>query len=199
MTVPDPEATLTGRLLVATPALGDSNFERSVVLVLDHDEDGALGVVINRPTPLDVSEVLPVWQPLATEPGVLFQGGPVALDSALGLALVPGDGEEEPLGWRRVVGRVGLVDLDAPPEVLAAEVSRLRIFAGYAGWGAGQLEDELAEGAWYVVDARFGSLAADDPGDPFTREPEDLWRAVLRRQGGDLAMVSTYIDDPSLN
>jgi putative transcriptional regulator len=191
--------TLTGRLLVATPALGDSNFERSVVLVLDHDEDGALGVVINRPTPLDVAEVLPVWQPLATEPGVLFQGGPVALDSALGLALVPGDGEEEPLGWRRVVGRVGLVDLDAPPEVLAAEVSRLRIFAGYAGWGAGQLEDELAEGAWYVVDARFGGATGDDPGDPFTQQPEDLWRAVLRRQGGDLAMVSTYLDDPSLN
>ena len=168
--------TLTGRLLVATPALGDSNFERSVVLVLDHDEDGALGVVINRPTPLDVSEVLPVWQPLATEPGVLFQGGPVALDSALGLALVPGEGEEEPLGWRRVVGRVGLVDLDAPPEVLAAEVSRLRIFAGYAGWGAGQLEDELAEGAWYVVDARFGSLGRRRPGRP-----------VHQRAGGPLA------------
>ena len=184
---------------MATPALGDSNFERSVVLVLDHDEDGALGVVINRPTPLDVAEVLPVWQPLATEPGVLFQGGPVALDSALGLALVPGDDEDEPLGWRRVVGRVGLVDLDVPPEVLAAEVIRLRIFAGYAGWGAGQLEDELAEGAWYVVDARFGGPGSDDPGDPFTEAPKDLWRAVLRRQGGDLAMVSTYIDDPSLN
>ena len=137
VTDPDPEATLTGRLLVATPALGDSNFERSVVLVLDHDEDGALGIVINRPTPVDVAEVLPVWQPLATEPGVLFQGGPVALDSALGLALVPGEGEDEPLGWRRVVGRLGLVDLDVPPEVLAAEVTRLRIFAGYAGWGAG--------------------------------------------------------------
>ena len=191
---------LTGRLLVATPALGDSNFERSVVLILDHDEDGALGVVINRPTPLDVAEVLPVWQPLATEPGVLFQGGPVALDSALGLALVPGeDDDEEPLGWRRVVGRLGLVDLDVPPEVLAAEVSRLRIFAGYAGWGAGQLEDELAEGAWYVVDARFGGSAPDDPGDAFTEQPEALWRTVLRRQGGDLAMVSTYLDDPSLN
>ncbi len=170
-----------------------------MVLVLDHDEDGALGIVINRPTPLDVAEVLPVWQPLATEPGVLFQGGPVALDSALGLALVPGDDEDEPLGWRRVVGRVGLVDLDVPPEVLAAEVIRLRIFAGYAGWGAGQLEDELAEGAWYVVDARFGGPGADDPGDAFTEQPADLWRAVLRRQGGDLAMVSTYLDDPSLN
>jgi len=191
-------ASLTGRLLVATPALGDSNFERSVVLVLDHDEDGALGIVINRPTPVDVAEVLPVWQSLATEPGVLFQGGPVALDSALGLALVPGEGEDEPLGWRRVVGRLGLVDLDVPPEVLAAEVTRLRIFAGYAGWGAGQLEDELTEGAWYVVDARFG-VGVDDAGDPFSGAPEDLWRAVLRRQGGDLAMVSTYLDDPSLN
>jgi putative transcriptional regulator len=183
---------------VATPALGESNFERSVVLVLDHDEEGALGIVINRPTPVDVAEVLPVWQPLATEPGVLFQGGPVALDSALGLALVPGEGEDEPLGWRRVVGRLGLIDLDVPPEVLAAEVTRLRIFAGYAGWGAGQLEDELAEGAWYVVDARFGT-GADDAGDPFTEAPEDLWRTVLRRQGGDVAMVSTYPDDPSLN
>jgi putative transcriptional regulator len=198
VTEPEPAATLTGRLLVATPALGDSNFERSVVLVLDHDEDGALGIVINRPTPVDVAEVLPVWQPLATEPGVLFQGGPVALDSALGLALVPGDGEEEPLGWRRVVGRLGLIDLDVPPEVLAAEVTRLRIFAGYAGWGAGQIEDELAEGAWYVVDARFGT-GSDDAGDPFSEAPEDLWRTVLRRQGGDLAMVSTYLDDPSLN
>jgi putative transcriptional regulator len=199
VTVPELAGTLTGRLLVATPALGNSNFERAVVLVLDHDEDGALGVVINRPTPVDVSEVLPVWQPLTTEPGVLFQGGPVALDSALGLALVPGEGEDEPLGWRRVVDRIGLVDLDVPPEVLAAEVSRLRIFAGYAGWGAGQLEDELAEGAWYVVDARLGGAGPDDVGDPFTEEPEELWRAVLRRQGGDLAMVSTYLDDPSLN
>jgi putative transcriptional regulator len=184
---------------VATPELGDSTFERSVVLVLDHDEDGALGVVINRPTPVDVSEVLPVWQPFASRPGVLFQGGPVALDSALGLALVPDGQEEEPLGWRRVVGRVGLVDLDVPPEVLAAEVTRLRIFAGYSGWAAGQLEDELAAGAWYVVDAQMGDGRADDGGDAFSEQPEDLWRAVLRRQGGDLAMVSTYLDDPSLN
>ena len=197
-------ATLTGQLLVATPALGDSHFERSVVLVLDHDEDGALGVVINRPTPVDVAEVLPVWQPLTTEPGVLFQGGPVALDSALGLALVPDPVEDEPLGWRRVVGRLGLVDLDVPPEVLAAEVTNLRIFAGYSGWDAGQLEDELAQGAWYVVSARLGDApdgtgAPLDPGDAFTEAPEDLWRAVLRRQGGDLALVSTYLDDPSLN
>lgn len=192
---PHVDADLTGRLLVATPELGEGTFERSVVLLLDHDEDGALGVVINRPTPVDVAEVLPTWQPLATEPGVLFQGGPVALDSALGLAVVPGTGEDEPLGWRRVVGRLGLVDLDTPPEVLAAEVTRLRIFAGYAGWGAGQLEDELAQGAWYVVQAEPGG----EFDDAFSAAPDQLWRAVLRRQGGDLAMVSTYIDDPSLN
>ena len=185
--------TLAGRLLVATPALGDATFERSVVLLLDHPEDGALGVVINRPSPVPIADVLPVWQPLACEPGVLFQGGPVALDSALGLALVPGDGDEEPPGWRRVVDRLGLVDLDAEPDLLAAEMSRLRIFAGYSGWGPGQLEDELAQGAWYVVEARHGGA------DAFSDSPDGLWREVLRRQGGDLAMVSTYPEDASLN
>ena len=199
---PEISAGLTGRLLVATPALGDGTFQRSVVLLLDHDEAGALGVVVNRPTPVDVADVLPGWQPYACEPGVLFQGGPVALDSALGLAVVTpggsdpaaGDGEDVP-GWRRVVGRLGLVDLDVPPEELAAGMSRLRIFAGYAGWTAGQLEDELREGAWYVVAAEPSGFFLD----AFSAEPDRLWRDVLRRQGGDLAMVSTYLDDPSLN
>jgi putative transcriptional regulator len=194
---PGGQPELSGRLLVATPELGEGPFERSVVLLLDHDENGALGVVINRPTEVDVSEVLPSWQPLASAPGVLFQGGPVALDSALGLALVPSDADdaEEPLGWRRVVGRLGLVDLDTPPELLAAELTDLRIFAGYAGWAGGQLEDELDEGAWFVVPATADGAFAD----AFTTEPDRLWREVLRRQGGDLAMVSTYLADPSLN
>ena len=193
---PSIDAELAGSLLVATPELGDGTFDRSVVLLLDHDADGALGVVINRPTPVDVAEVLPTWQALACDPGVLFQGGPVALDSALGLAVLPGADEDvEPLGWRRVVGRLGLVDLDARPEVLAAGISHLRIFAGYAGWGAGQLEDELESGAWYVVPAEPAGTFED----AFTAEPDRLWRSVLRRQGGDLAMVSTYLDDPSLN
>ena len=176
---------------MATPALGDSNFERSVVLVLDHDEDGALGIVINRPTPVDVAEVLPVWQPLATEPGVLFQGGPVALDSALGLALVPGEGEDEPLGWRRVVGRLGLVDLDVPPEVLAAEVTRLRIFAGYAGWGAGQLETELEEDSWVVETARSSDVFAEDP--------SRLWEDVLKRKGSSFDLLRLMPLDPTQN
>jgi len=179
---------------VAAPALGDPSFARAVVLVLDHDEDGALGVIINRPTPVDVAQVLPGWHSFATSPGVLFQGGPVALDSALGLAAVPAAStgpDDEPPGWRRVNDRLGLVDLDTPPENIAAEMADLRIFAGYAGWGAGQLEAELAEVSWYVV--------AADPSDAFSSEPEGLWRKILRRQPGELAFVSTCPDDPSMN
>lgn len=184
--------SLTGRLLVATPALADPNFDRAVVLLLDHDEEGSLGVVLNRPTPVDVSDVLEAWADLAGRPSVVFQGGPVSLDSALGLAVVPGgESDGEPLGWRRVFGAIALVDLEAPPELVAAELGSLRIFAGYAGWAPGQLENELNDGAWYVVDS--------EPGDVFSPVPERLWRAVLRRQRSELAMVATYPDDPSLN
>lgn len=182
-------SSLTGRLLVATPALADPNFDRAVVLLLDHDEEGSLGVVLNRPTPVDVGDILESWGGLAGDPGVVFQGGPVSLDSALGLAVIPGD--EGPLGWRRVHGAIGLVDLETPPELLARALGSLRIFAGYAGWGPGQLEDELGEGAWYVVES--------EPGDVSSPRPESLWRAVLRRQRSELAMVATYPDDPSLN
>ncbi|MFC7309846.1 YqgE/AlgH family protein [Streptomyces monticola] len=182
-------SSLTGRLLVATPALADPNFDRAVVLLLDHDDEGSLGVVLNRPTPVDVGDILEDWASLAGEPGVVFQGGPVSLDSALGVGVIPG--EEGPLGWRRVHGAIGLVDLETPPELIAAALGSLRIFAGYAGWGPGQLEDELAEGAWYVVES--------EPGDVSSPVPERLWRAVLRRQRSELAMVATYPDDPSLN
>jgi putative transcriptional regulator len=185
-------SSLTGRLLVATPALADPNFDRAVVLLLDHDDEGSLGVVLNRPTLVGVGDVLEPWAALAGRPQVVFQGGPVSLDSALALAVVPGEvGTADPLGWRRVHGAIGLVDLEAPPELLAAELGSLRIFAGYAGWAPGQLEDELADGAWYVVES--------EPGDVFSPDPERLWRAVLRRQRNELAMVATYPDDPSLN
>ncbi|UNZ19117.1 hypothetical protein HC362_20765 [Streptomyces sp. 891-h] len=366
-------SSLTGRLLVATPVLADPNFDRAVVLLLDHDEEGSLGVVLNRPTPVDVSDILEPWAALTGEPGVVFQGGPVSLDAALGVAVVPsgrgdrtdgdtsrtpgrgsgqapgqpsgpasgrkrtipaegptdatessesaGRGEERagregpgdasrgtarsearaggddgddgagtpgaepgaagaagaagadgttgaagttgttgttgaperggaepagadaaqrgsaagrkdgpgegaavgdaeaaadggdadptgaeadadlgtdtvldtdgPLGWRRVHGAIGLVDLEAPPELLAAELGSLRIFAGYSGWGPGQLEKELSEGAWYVVES--------EPGDVSSPAPERLWRSVLRRQRSELALVATYPDDPSLN
>ena len=182
---------MTGSLLVATPALEHPAFRRAVVLLLDHTPDGgALGVVVNRPTSTDVDAVLPSWQPFVTTPGRLFQGGPVGLDSALGLATVPGD-EGDPLGVRRIVGSVGVVDLDAPPEVVAPVVAGLRIFAGYSGWSAGQLEAEVEEGSWYVVEGEAGDAFTDDPG--------SLWRDVLRRQRGEMAWVASYPDDPSLN
>jgi len=188
------EAIYVGRLLVATPLLEDPNFRRSVVLILEHDEDGGtLGVILNRPSEIAVHQVLPPWDALATGPSVLFQGGPVQTDSALALAAVMSG--DEPLGWRRLQGktstRLGTVDLDAPPEILAGEITQMRIFAGYAGWAAGQLESEIREGAWYVVDS--------EPGDTFNSDPENLWRAVLRRQRNELAFVSTFPDDPTLN
>jgi putative transcriptional regulator len=186
---------LAGRLLVATPMLGDPNFKRTVVLIVEHEsEQGTLGVVLNRPTKIPVGQVLEPWDDLATSPSVVFTGGPVAPNSALALALVPGT--DEPVGWHPLDGapamtRLGLVDLDAPPGLLAPAVASLRVYAGYAGWSAGQLVAEIEEGAWYVVQA--------DPADAFSAEPDRLWPAVLRRQGGELAYVATYPDDPGLN
>jgi putative transcriptional regulator len=179
-----------GSLLIAAPTMADPNFARTIVLLLDASDSGALGVVLNRPTELAVSEVLEPWAALVAGPGVLFQGGPVETDSALAVATVSAD-DDEPVGWRRVYGSTGLVDLDAPVEILAAAVSALRIFAGYAGWGAGQLEAEIEEGAWYVVPA--------EAQDPFLGDPDRLWGQVLRRQGGQLAMLATMPAEPGLN
>lgn len=178
-----------GSLLVATPALVDPNFAHTVVLLLDLD-DGALGVILNRPSPVQVAEVLPGWEDVLAGPDVLFQGGPVATDSALAVAGVhPGD--DEPVGFRRLFGHTGIVDLDAPAEILVPALSIMRVFAGYAGWGAGQLEAEIEEGSWYVLPAV--------PEDLFGNDPETLWARVLRRQPGELAWVSTRPLDPDMN
>jgi putative transcriptional regulator len=183
--------SMTGRLLVATPKLEDPNFARSVVLLLDHDDDGALGVVISRPTTVPVADVLPGWSDLVTVPDVLFSGGPVATDSALAVAVLGGAGDDTPIGWKPLYPGAGLVDLDAPPELLAGVLDGMRVFAGYAGWGAGQLEGEIDEGAWYVVSA--------EPGDLLDPDAERLWRKVLRRQAGELAFVHTCPLDPTHN
>jgi len=188
----DPKA---GRLLVATPLLGDPNFRRTVVLIVEHEEiQGTLGVVLNRPTAVEVSQVLGQWTDLTSEPSVVFRGGPVAPSSALALALIPGS--DEPIGWRALDGapalaRLGLLDLDTPPKLLGPAITSMRVYAGYAGWSPGQLEAEIDEGAWYVLSA--------EPGDVFVPEPELLWRQVLRRQEGDLAFLATYPDDPAMN
>src|SRR5580658_8193912 len=145
----------TGQLLAATPVLGDANFRRTIVLIVEDDPaEGTLGVVLNRPSEIPVRQVLEPWTDLVTGPSVLFQGGPVAPDSALALALPRGG--DEPIGWRSLSGsklmsRVGLVDLDAPPQLLAGGIASLRVFAGYAGWSPGQLQAEIEEGAWYVL------------------------------------------------
>ncbi|MEO8519482.1 MAG: YqgE/AlgH family protein [Dermatophilaceae bacterium] len=180
----------TSKLLVATPQTGGEVFRRSVVLVLHHDEEGAQGVVLNRPLAAPVSSVLPPWQDYVTDPPRVFQGGPVALDSALGLVTVPG-GYHEPMGVRLLFGGIGLVDLDIPPLVVVPEVAGLRIFAGYAGWSSGQLEQEIRDGGWYVVES--------EARDAFTSEPESLWFTVLRRQRGHLAFVASLPDDPTMN
>ncbi len=186
---------LTGLLLVATPRLVDPNFARRVVLVLDHGDHGALGVVIDRPGGVAVRELLPQWHPLATPPAELFVGGPVARNALIGLArLTSADAASGQVGWRLLVDAerpVGTVDLAADPAPLAESIVGARLFSGYAGWDSGQLEAEIEEGSWYVVPARAPDLVSADP--------EGLWRRVLLRQGGALAVVSGFPPDPTMN
>jgi putative transcriptional regulator len=179
----------TGRLLVATPALDDPTFERAVVLVLDHDEEGALGVVLNRASGLPVRDTLGDWVDLAADPPVVFGGGPVEPTAVVALGRsVAG---VAPDGWSPILDRIRLVDLDADPILAAADLEHVRVFAGYAGWAPGQLEHEIDVGAWFTVDA--------DPTDVFTEDPDGLWQQVLRRQPGELALFATFPADPSMN
>ena len=179
-----------GTLLVASPELLDPNFADAVVLVLDSDESGALGVILNRPSQVPVAAVLESWADVVADPEVLFHGGPVSTDGALAVAVLA-DPEDEPVGWRPTYGAVGLIDLDSPVELIDGSVRAMRVFAGYAGWGAEQLVEEIAEGSWYVV--------ASELDDVFRADVEDLRRRVLRRQPGELAWVSTRPADPLMN
>lgn len=179
-----------GMLLVATPTLVDPNFADTVVLLLDVDDNGALGVVLNRPTAVPVAEVLADWGDVVAEPEVLFRGGPVSTEGALAVAMLR-QADDVPVGFREVYGPLGVVDLDTPVELIDGTLQGMRIFAGYAGWGAAQLDDEIEEGSWYVVPAQ--------PPDVFRLDPTALWRDVLRRQPGELAWHSTRPVDPDLN
>ena len=183
--------TLRGRLLVATSAIESGPFLRSVVFVLDHDADGTLGVVLNHPLEADMDDVLPDWADRVNAPVCLFAGGPVDEASALAVGVLPAEDRAiVPLGWRQMAGRVGLVDLDRPPPA-EGELAGLRVFAGYAGWSAGQVEGELAEGAWLVLDARDDDLVSP--------QPDQLWHDVMRRQEGDLRFWSTFPQHPNHN
>lgn len=180
-----------GRLLVATPPLDDPNFDRTVIYVVEHHADGALGVVINRPTDEPLHEPLDRWDELQAHPGSVFLGGPVEPDALLALALAKQPIDEPTDELAPVSGRVVSADLTTDPAIVGVGLDAVRIFRGYAGWGPGQLEGEIDAGAWLVVDA--------EPDDVFATEPDDLWRTVLRRQGGRLAWLATAPDDLSAN
>lgn len=176
--------SLRGRLVAATPSLLDPNFSHTVIFVLDHGEEGALGIVLNRPSTVDVATALPGWETLAAPPRMMFVGGPVQPEAVV--ALGAADTETEAL--QRVIDGVAIVDLRSDPALLTGDVDELRLFAGYAGWGAGQLEGEIAQGGWFVVDTQ--------PADVFSPDPDELWVRVLSRQGGVFTTVS---ENPSLN
>jgi len=182
--------SLAGKLLVASLSLTDANFFRTVVLMCMHDDESALGLVLNRPLENEpVEDHLPQFAALAARPGVVFQGGPVETSSALVL------GRQH--DWvitpttNSVVRRTALLDLAMPFEEVGPTLAEVRVFAGYAGWTAGQLESELEQEAWFVVDALETDL--------FSADPESLWRDVLRRQPGKLAMFAFAPADPNVN
>ncbi|KAF0849340.1 YqgE/AlgH family protein [Nocardia caishijiensis] len=174
-----------GNLLVSAIDLVEPTFRRTVVYVIEHNDAGSLGVVLNRPSETPVRDVLPLWADLVAEPTELYIGGPVKRDAALCLGVLRIGAEiGEVRGLRRVDGRVVLVDLDADPDEVAPLVESIRVFAGYAGWSMGQLEGELDNDDWVVVSAL--------PSDPIATDRHDLWAAVLRRQPLPLSLLATH-------
>jgi putative transcriptional regulator len=209
---------LTGRLLIAMPLLDDPNFSRAVVFILDHDEDGALGVVLNRASDVPVTDAVEKFGDLVSVPTVLFGGGPVEPDALVAIgrrsegSLLAADRLGPEAGWAElealdqlaqeaddedgdpigeIVDGVQLVDLDEDPLRMSVELSQVRLFAGYAGWAPGQLEEELWHGAWIAVRA--------EPEDVFTPDPDVLWAEVLARQPGLLRLLADFPEDPALN
>jgi putative transcriptional regulator len=181
-------SSLRGRLLVASPALIDPNFRRSVVLVAEHSEEGgAMGIVLSRPSGTPVVQAAPLLEPLVEPGAVLHVGGPVDQDAVLVVAEFEDPDEAAVV----VFDAVGLMSGESEPEDVAAAAVRARIFVGYAGWSPGQLEAELEEESWLVLDPL--------PSDVFSEGAEELWSAVLARQGGPLALLARMPPDPSVN
>lgn len=179
-----------GRLLVATPLIEDPNFLRSVVILIEHHEDGALGIVLNRPSLTPVSESLPEWGDATAAPSVVFVGGPVALDAMLGLAVTEPE-HTDSAEFDHVIGPgMGTIDLEED-RIRASTWGGVRLFVGAAGWSAGQLEDEIAEGAWWVTEA--------EPDDVTTPDPATLWTRVLRRQNSTVGWFANCPLDPTIN
>lgn len=179
--------SLRGRLLIASPALQDPNFARTVVLVAEHTTEGAMGVVLNRPLGLDVADAAPTLDVLDDTDPQVYAGGPVQPAGVMVLA----EFTEPARPAVPIIGDLGFVGADDDLETVAGRVSRARVFAGHAGWSPGQLDAELADEGWIVADM--------DPGDPFYTRPETMWSDVLERLGGSFALVARMPDDPSVN
>jgi putative transcriptional regulator len=180
--------SLRGQLIIAAPTLVDPNFARSVVLIAEHTEDGAMGLVLNRPANTLVDEAVPDLAWLGDTEERVWVGGPVAETAVIVLA----EWDDPTVAGAIVEGDLGFVGADADqPEQLDGAIRRARVFAGHAGWGPGQLEDELAEDAWIVEPPLRDEI--------FTADAEGLWAAVLRRKGSRYALLSTMPPDPSLN
>jgi len=192
---------VAGGLLIAMPLLADPNFNHTVVFLLEHSSEGTVGVVLNRPSEVSLEHVLPTWAALASGSDVFHVGGPCQTDAALCLArgslldariaVDGGRAELASVGLRPAATGIYLADLDVEPVPSSQLITDIRVFAGYAGWSGGQLDAEIAEGAWLCLPAR--------PDDVFTSAPGTLWRSVLARQGDPLAILRSAPVDPSLN
>jgi putative transcriptional regulator len=179
--------SLAGRLLLASTTLEDPNFARSVVLIGMHSDQGALGLVLNRPSTSPVAEAVPQLGELVDEQEPVFVGGPVQANAIIVLAEFVYPAAAGIL----VLGRIGLPAPEVPLADLGRATDRRRVFAGYAGWGEGQLDAELRQGDWIAHDPQ--------PQDIFTEAPEELWSDVLTRKGGRYALIARMPLDPSLN
>jgi len=179
--------SLAGQLLLASPTLLDPNFARTVVLIGMHNDDGAIGVVLNRPSTVTVGEAVPQLQDVVGALETIYVGGPVQSTSVVFLA----EFLEPSLAGVLVLGRIGFPAPDAGIEELAESTVRRRVFAGHAGWGSGQLDAEIASGDWIAHPAQ--------PEDVFTEVPEELWSSVLTRKGGSYALLARMPLDPSVN
>jgi putative transcriptional regulator len=182
------DESLRGKLLLASPVLQDPNFARTVVLIAEHTEEGAMGLVLNRPAASTVGDAVPDLAWLAGGENPVYVGGPVAETAVIVLA----EFDRPELAGALVEPDLGFIGAEADdPDRLDGAVRRARVFAGHAGWGPGQLEEELAEEAWIVEPPRREEI--------FTPAPEALWATVLKRKGRRYALLASMPPDPSLN
>jgi len=179
--------SLQGQLLIAMPTLGDPNFAGTVVLITEHSDEGAMGLVLNRPLGVTVASAVPILSEFVAENASVHSGGPVQPEAVMAL----GDFVDGERSAAIAFGSVGFLPADADETLDPTTLVRARVFAGYSGWSAGQLEDELEDEAWVLVEAEID--------DCFTEDPETLWRNVLRRHGGAIAVFALQPNDPSLN